>query len=270
MTDQHLNQGSGTSNVIGDPMTAVATALEQIASRYYDPSQHRFDYGAAAVSEQYEALRDAVTAIGEADFEWFVASPHAIPFWVNLYNLLTLHIVLAGPIATSVREREDFFTGPHYRVGGQALTLDAIEHGILRANARRYMGLKPAFSPGDPRLRWSLRKIDPRIHFALYTATLSSPALRALSASDVDSELETATREYLAATVQIDAVSGTARLPRLFRWYTGDFGGSIDDAVAFVRCRLDDDRADALADEDINVEFQPFDWRLNDRYAASD
>lgn len=270
MTDQHLNQDTGASNPSNDPITAVETALEQITARYYDPNEHRLDYGAAAVSEQYEMLQGAAAALVDADPGRMGDPAPAIPFWVNLYNLLTLHIVLAGPIAASVREREDFFTGPYYRVAGQALTLDAIEHGILRANARRYMGLKPAFSSGDPRLHWSLRKVDPRIHFALYTASRSSPPLRALSAPDVDSELDNATREYLAATIQVDPVSGTARLPRLFRWYTGDFGGSIDDALTFVRRRLDDDRADALADEDINVEFHPFDWRLNDRHVAAD
>lgn len=268
MAGEQLNQGESESALADDPATVVETALEQIATRYYDPSHHRFDYGAAAVSEEYDALRRTVAALADAHPDRLVGTADAIPFWINLYNLLTLHIVLAGPIATSVRERDDFFTGPYYRVAGQALTLDAIEHGILRGNARRYMGLKPLFAPGDPRLRWSLHTIDPRIHFVLYTATLSSPPLLALPASQADPALENATRDQLAATVRIDAGGSTARLPRLFRWYTGDFGGSIDNALAFVRLRLDDDRAAALANEDINIEFQPFDWRLNDRRVA--
>lgn len=270
MTGEQLNQGDPGTVGTDNPAVGVEMALEQIAARYYDPSRHRFDYGAAAVSEEYEALQHTADTLANVDPDRIPDPPAAIPFWINLYNLLTLHIVLAGPIATSVRERDDFFTGPHYRVAGQALSLDAIEHGILRGNARRYMGLKPLFSTGDERLRWSLQTVDPRIHFVLHTATLSSPPLLSLPETRADTLLENATREQLAATVQIDPAGGTARLPRLFRWYTGDFGGSIDEALAFVRQRLDDDRADALANQDINIEFHPFDWRLNDRRVAPD
>ncbi|WP_067562482.1 DUF547 domain-containing protein [Halofilum ochraceum] len=268
MMGEQLNQETPGTPGTDTPVTAVESALERIAARYCAPSSHRVDYGAAAVSDEYEALRHTASALADLDPDR-LADPHsAVAFWINLYNLLTLHIVLSGPIATSVREREDFFTGPYYRVAGQALTLDAIEHGILRGNARRYMGLKPLFSSGDPRLRWSLRTIDPRIHFALYTANMSSPPLRAIPVAQAETALDNATREQLAATVRVDPSGRTARLPRVFRWYTGDFGGSIDDALAFVRRHLDDNRADALADEDINVEFDPFDWRLNDRYPA--
>jgi len=270
MTGEQLNQGDPGRVVTDNPAVAVETALEQTAARYYDPSRHRFDYGAAAVSEEYGALRRTADALADVNPDLIPDPPAAIAFWINLYNLLTLHIVLAGPIAASVRERDDFFTGPYYRVAGQALSLDAIEHGILRGNARRYMGLKPLFSPGDPRLHWSLRTVDPRIHFVLHTATLSSPPLVALPTDRVDTVLENATRKQLAATVEVDQAGGTTRLPRLFRWYTGDFGASIDDALAFIRQRLDDDRADALMHEDINIEFHPFDWRLNDRRVAPD
>ncbi|MFB6256082.1 MAG: DUF547 domain-containing protein, partial [Haloplanus sp.] len=41
----------------------------------------------------------------------------------------------------------------------------------------------------------------------------------------VDEQLDLATRTYLDATVTHDATDGVVRVPRVFLWYRGDFGG---------------------------------------------
>lgn len=247
----------------------MAQAIARMAERHYDRQRHRFDYGAAAVSDEYQALRAGAAALAGIDPLELNDPETAKAFWINTYNALAIHIILASSIGASVRERDDFFTGPHYCIGGHEMTLDAIEHGILRGNARKYMGLKPAFTRDDRRIEWSLAKPDPRMHFALHMGAVSSPVLRAVPLDQPDATLERAARDYLDATVSATQ-GGHIELPRVFRWYTSDFGGSIDDALAFVRTRLDDDRAESLAREDIDAVFAAFDWRLNDRYAALD
>jgi len=244
----------------------IEASLDRMAERHYDPRRHRFDYGSAAVSDDYQAMRRAVGALAGVDPNELADAHRAKAFWINVYNALALHIVLAGSIAASVREREDFFTGPHYCVGPHEMSLDAIEHGVLRGNARKYMGIKPQLARDDPRRKWTLQRPDPRVHFTLYTASVSSPRLRAIPLDQADEALEQATREHLERSVILGDDGETIRLPRLLRWYTGDFGGSLDDALAFVRARLSDARAEALAREDVDVEFARFDWRLNDRY----
>ena len=68
--------------------------------------------------------------------------------------------------------------------------------------------------------------------------------------------------------MQLRAGEGTLRLPMVFRWYTLDFGRSMNDAIAFTASHLDDESLrTALDDDDLRVEFTPYDWRLNDRYA---
>ncbi len=267
-TGELLNRARETPIAAAEAAEDMAQAIARMTQRHYDRRRHRFDYGAAAVSDEHQSLRAAAAALAGIDPLELSDPDTAKAFWINTYNALAVHIILAGSIATSVRERDDFFTGPHYCVAGHEMTLDAIEHGILRGNARKYMGVKPAFARGDPRIDWRLTQPDPRVHFALYMGAASSPRLRAVPLDDPNATLEQAAREHLDATVGPTPDGGHVRLPRVFRWYTSDFGGSVDDALAFVRARLDDERSDLLAREDIDVVFTPFDWRLNDRYAA--
>ena len=268
MTGELLNRAAGEPIAAAVAADQLERALERLTARHYDANRHRFDYGAAAVADEYDDLRRAVGALAAVDPAELPEPDAARAFWVNVYNALAVHIILETPIATSVREREDFFTGPHYCIHGHEVTLDAIEHGILRGNARKYMALKAPFGEQDPRRAWTFAEVDPRIHFVLYTGAVSSPPLRAVPGQGTDAALEQAAREHLAARVEVDSERGAATLPRLFRWYTGDFGGSIDDTLAFVRTRLDDARAETLAREDIDAAFAAFDWRLNDRYAV--
>ena len=62
-----------------------------------------------------------------------------LAYWINIYNPLTLKIVLDAYPVDSIRQIHEGvvpLTGPwhdlHANVAGQDLTLDQIEHGILR------------------------------------------------------------------------------------------------------------------------------------------
>ena len=116
---------------------------------------------------------------------------------------------------------------------GGALSLDAIEQGVLRGGRSKY-GL--GYLPRLPR-RFERRyavDCDPRIHFALNCGAESCPAIRAYRPGDVDDQLDAATRLYLEETAEYDPGSGVARIPRVFLWYRGDFGGG-DDIRRFLR-----------------------------------
>ncbi len=67
--------------------------------------------------------------------------------------------------------RKAFFSGASgvaYRVAGCRLTLDDIEHGILRCNTPPPGAEAPPFGEGDARLALCLAPpTDPRLHFAL-------------------------------------------------------------------------------------------------------
>ena len=116
----------------------------------------------------------SVTAEGRADLGAYLDSLAAVPvstlsrpeqmaFWINLYNALTVRVVLDHYPVGSIREIDIspglFSNGPWRAelttVEGEPLSLDDIEHRILRPIWR-----------------------DPRIHYALNCASLGCPNLQ--------------------------------------------------------------------------------------------
>ena len=81
-----------------------------------------------------------------------------------------------------------------------AFSLDEVQHGLLRGNVAKQGKLRAPMSRDDPRLAFMPIAFDERIHFALYAAARSSPALRAFSSGGLDRQLEEATAEYLRRT----------------------------------------------------------------------
>jgi hypothetical protein len=142
--------------------------------------------------------------------------------WLNLYNAATQRLVEADP-ATFTR-RAYFFRQPAAVVAGQHLSLDAIEHGLLR-RSRWKLGLgwlgNPV--PGAFERRFRVNEVDPRIHFALNCAAASCPPIVAYDMDRLEAQLDQATRGYLAANVRRDGQR--LLVPRLFLWFMGDFGG---------------------------------------------
>ena len=81
-----------------------------------------------------------------------------------------------------------------YNIGGHNLTLDEIEHGILRGNKphpSNHQGPPIFGDPADPRIRLAVTNFDPRIHFALNCGALSCPPIRIYTAEKLDKQVRT-------------------------------------------------------------------------------
>jgi hypothetical protein len=169
-------------------------------------------------------------------------------FWINLYNALTLQAIMRNKIQNSVLEFPGFFDCCAYQVFAGSLefslTLNEIEHGVLRGN--RAVLLFAPFAANDPRLNLIL-PLEPRIHFALNCGAVSCPPIRTYRAENLDSQLELATRSYLQS-VRLE--HGVVVLPRLLQWYAKDFGNLL----GFVRTYHPDLPANA------RVRFDVYDW----------
>jgi Protein of unknown function, DUF547 len=169
-------------------------------------------------------------------------------FWINLYNALTLQTMMRNKIQHSVLEFPGFFDCCAYQVFVDlrefTLTLNEIEHGILRGN--RAVLFSAPFAPNDPR-QILILPLEPRIHFALNCGAISCPPIRAYQAENLESQLELATRSYLQS-VRLE--HGVVILPRLLQWYAKDFGNPLE----FVRKYHPDLPANA------RVRFDAYDW----------
>jgi hypothetical protein len=172
---------------------------------------------------------DALASLDEAELASVRESRSvALAFWLNCYNAGTQLLLDRRPTLYESHLRSlRFFHVPAVTVAGTDLSLDAIEHGILRAGMSKLsLGYLPRVFVSSFGLRHRLREVDPRVHFALNCGAASCPAIRAYEPREVDAQLDLATQGYLDATVEYDPEAGVVRVPRLFLWFRGDFGGA--------------------------------------------
>ncbi|PSQ17669.1 DUF547 domain-containing protein [Halobacteriales archaeon QS_8_69_26] len=146
-------------------------------------------------------------------------------FWINVYNAYA-QIRLAERGGYGSKRR--FFGADQVPVAGRDLSLDRIEHGVLRRSqisvGMGYVG-RPEFLVGDFERRMRVDEVDPRIHFALNCGAASCPPIGTYTRAGIDEELETAAESYLGSEVEYDPETGRAEVPPLLLWYRGDFGG---------------------------------------------
>lgn len=184
-----------------------------------------------------------------------------VAFWANLYNALVLHCLCLAPLRGSLLWHLRRFDRAAYRVGSHDYPLTLIENGILRVNRRPPMRLRRTLRRSDPRLRAAPGELDPRIHFALNCGARSCPPVESYSPTDLDAQLEAATRSYLQQETRVEAPRGRVVLPRLLRIYRQDFGERRAQ-LEFVAARTPAVRDLLDSGQRVTVRYAGFDWTV--------
>ena len=167
------------------------------------------DVDFAAVGHERKVLDGFVASL--ASFsphnrpEVFPTSEDALAYWLNAYNALVLQQVVDGyPYLESVRQPwlGRFFWGRSWPVGGERLTLWALENRVLRTEFA-----------------------DPRIHFALFQGARGGPRLDGahFQPEYLDAQLNDASRRFMGDKRHVDLDGDTVHLARLFDTYRDDF-----------------------------------------------
>ena len=195
------------------------------------------------------------TASPDSQPERFPTEEHALAYWINAYNAFVLHAVIEEyPIRSVWKVRDgQFFERARHDAGGARLSLNDIEHRILRG-----------------------RFAEPRIHFAINCASNGCPPMRpeAYEPGGIRDTLRSATRQFLASewNCRVDAALKRIYVSRLFRMYAEDFAGDADTTEEYRRGVLafvaehTGLRQDDLADYE--VVYNVYDWGLNDAHRA--
>lgn len=209
-----------------------------------------------------------IEALGELDerslLEHLDTDRPRLAFWLNLYNAVTQHTLTADP--GRYENARKFFSAPLITVSGTELSLDEIEHGIVR---RSYSKLALGYLRSPFRSEFAERhepdKRDPRIHFAVNCGAQSCPPIAAYTESRVDEQLDWAAEGYLDQTVEYDPEAGRVHVPRVMLWFRGDWGRKRD-ILAFLR------RYEQIPPGvSPRLSYQDWDWSLNlDQYAESE
>jgi len=165
--------------------------------------------------------------------------------YINAYNAYTLKLILENYPVDSIKDIGGWFSGPwkirFCKIGGKRLTLDEIEHDILR-----------------PRFK------DPRVHFGINCASKGCPPLIAepYEGSTLDQQLDTSTRGFLNNPQRNRLERNTLYVSKIFKWFADDFKG---DVVGFFLKHAEGDLKARLsrAKGNIRIEYIDYDWGLN-------
>ena len=207
---------------------------------------NRFDYAAVAADpEDRRQLTSYLRHLSATDPRTY-ARDEQMAYWINLYNALTVFVVVGRyPVDSITDIRSGLFSfGPWDEklidVGGEKLTLNQIEHGILRPIWR-----------------------DPRIHYAVNCASLGCPnlATEVYRADNLERLLDQGARDYVNHPRGARVENGKLVLSSIYEWYEADFGGTDAGVIAHLRDYADPDLARVL---DGHERFDDdYDWSLN-------
>ncbi|HYI35979.1 MAG TPA: DUF547 domain-containing protein [Thermoleophilaceae bacterium] len=191
--------------------------------------------------------------LGEVDPLALASQEARVAFWLNVYNALLRGELAERPRTGNLIRHRRLFRSAGWLVGEHRYTLDQIEHGLLRRNARPPYALRSLLRAGDPRLSAAPPAVDPRVHFALNCGARSCPVVRPYDATGLDAALEAATADYVRRESEV--AGGRVLLPGLCRLYRSDFGG--DAALRALAAR----HLDATVPPG-RLRFTRFDWTL--------
>jgi len=147
---------------------AVQRLILRLKGRYLSCDGKVVDYAGLRRDPMYtQEFMDLVKMLNTISLEEL--SPVQLKvFFLNVYNAMSIHgLAECDPLPKSVTDINGFWKTNCYLINGHVFSLDDIEHGILRGNTRHPSSLSSPFQKDDPRLAFTMEKLDPRIHFAI-------------------------------------------------------------------------------------------------------
>ena len=167
-------------------------------------------------------------------------------FYVNAYNTWTIKLILSGyPGVKSIKDLGSLLKSPWKakicRIDGNLITLDDIEHNILR-----------------PRFK------DPRVHFAINCAAKSCPPLRSepYRGNILDQQLDEMVRAFINDPNRNYLEGPALYLSKIFDWFSEDFN---EDVIGFfLKYATGDLKKQLVANrEKVKITYLDYDWSLN-------
>jgi Protein of unknown function, DUF547 len=238
----------------GSRQTVDHSAWDRLLKTYVKPGPdgiNRVDYASFKRSGQQDlkAYIRALEAVDPATLD----RPEQFALLANLYNATTVDIVLDHYPVKSIKDISlgggllgVFASGPWkakvLQMKGVALSLDDIEHGILR----------PIFK-------------DRRVHYAVNCASIGCPNLRAeaFTGAKLEAQLDAAARAYINSKRGADPRPDGLVVSSLYDWYQKDFGGSEAGVIAHLKRYAEPGLAHKLAGTTSIADYA-YDWSLND------
>ncbi len=219
----------------------------------HDSGVNRFDYGALKASARdFAKLASYLASLQSLDPRDYSRAEQKA-YWINFYNALTVQVVADAYPVKSIKDISEsllgslgIFGGPwddvHAKVAGLDLTLNNIEHGILRPIWR-----------------------DNRIHYAVNCASYGCPNLcpTAFTTDNTEELLDAGARAYVNHPRGVEFMDDDfIIISSIYKWYAADFGGTEKSVIEHLVKYADKALAARLRKFTGSVDYE-YDWNLN-------
>jgi Protein of unknown function, DUF547 len=227
---------------------------DRLLKTYVKPDANglnRVDY-AALKAEGLPALRAYIGTLEQVDPSKLDRNDQ-FALLANLYNAETLEIVASHYPVDSIKDISlgggltTLLSGGPWKakvvkLHGVGLSLDDIEHGILR----------PLFK-------------DPRVHYAVNCASVGCPNLRteAFTGAKLDQQLDDAARDYVNSKRAVRFERKRPVVSSIYIWYMDDFGGTEQGVLDHLRKYAGPQLSRHLAGVK-SIAGHDYNWTLND------
>lgn len=212
-----------------------------------EPGEHYyFKYG--EVSEENIALLETyieeMQNINIANY----AKNEQFAYWVNVYNAVTIYLVVENYPVTSIMQIGSVdgkgpWDDPSFETATRTLTLNDIEHGILRKQ----------FS-------------DERVHYAVNCASLGCPNLSpvAFTANNMEQQLQAGAKQFINSSKGVTFLDDKLVLSSIYSWFINDFGGNENSLLEHLIAHADKDLQHRLSHYVGPIEYD-YNWQLNEK-----
>lgn len=214
---------------------------------------NRFDYGGVSPTDR-AALDTYIQGLADVPIDDFTRDEQ-FAYWVNLYNALTVQVVLDAYPVESIRDIDIspglFADGPWDKelvtIEGEAISLNDIEHRILRPIWR-----------------------DPRIHYAVNCASVGCPNLQpmAFTGGNVERLLDDGARAYINSPRGLRQGNRGFVVSSIYAWFEEDFGDGDADIITHLERYADPETLEKLQAAD-KITGHDYDWSLNDTQGSA-
>lgn len=186
--------------------------------------------------------------------EFLDSDKKTLAFWMNIYNSNVQYILKKD--ATKFEDRGAFFKAKQIEIAGEILSFDVIEHGILRkSKSKLSLGFLRKIRVSKFERTFRIKRVDPRIHYALNCGALSCPPIVAYHSDDADAEIDESVKDYLKKYCIVG--ENEVKVPVLFSWFRADFGRKKGIKKFLVKYNIT-----TKSDKKKDLKFLDYDWTL--------
>ena len=194
-----------------DKIDYIKLSQELLYAAKTEEPTNRFEEELASASKQELATQMKTDAERKA-------------FWLNIYNAFTQIGLQKQP--EEYKKRNKFFTKRFIRIAGEEISLDLVEHGILRKSKEKYsLGYFNKLFKTNFEKQFRVDKLDYRVHFAMNCGAKSCPPIAFYKPEQIDRQLDLATKVYLKNEVEFNSKDITVIVPAILSWFRRDFDG---------------------------------------------